>query len=92
VETVPAPLDEPDNRGDGWENPPHACPLTRCQCQIARLVARGLTNSQIAATLEIPSWTVVTELYALMERLGLQNRVQVVVWVLDHWRSRSQHC
>jgi DNA-binding NarL/FixJ family response regulator len=46
---------------------------------IARSVARGHTNAEIAAELYLSAGTVKAEISALLNRLGLQNRIQLAV-------------
>ena len=48
--------------------------LTRQQRAVAAAAARGLTNREIAATLQIAPPTVSTHLQAVFERLGLTSR------------------
>ncbi len=59
--------------------------LTSRQLDIARLVARGLTNGEIAATLCISLSTVKTHLSSAQAKLDARNRVQVAarVWAAD---------
>jgi DNA-binding NarL/FixJ family response regulator len=52
--------------------------------EIARLVARGLTNRQIAETLVLQESTVANHLRRIYERLGLTGRVQLTAWASEH--------
>lgn len=52
-------------------------PLTPHERELARLVAEGLTNRQIAARLGSPEATVKAQVSRLLARLGLANRVEV---------------
>jgi DNA-binding CsgD family transcriptional regulator len=56
--------------------------LTRREHEIALLVARGLTNREIAAQLVIAERTADTHLEHILEKLGLRSRVQVAAWAL----------
>ena len=56
--------------------------LTQRQWEVARLVAAGRTNFQIAQTMQISEWTVVNHLRAVMQRLGCSSRVDVARTVL----------
>lgn len=55
--------------------------LTRRQWEIARLVAQGMTNKDIAETLIITQRTVENHLAQMFTRLGARNRTQVAAWV-----------
>ncbi len=50
--------------------------------QVLELLTRGRVNKEIAATLEITENTVKNHLKSIMEKLHLENRVQVVAWAL----------
>jgi DNA-binding CsgD family transcriptional regulator len=56
-------------------------PLTRREAEIATLVARGLTNRQIAAVAHIGERTVETHVQHILDKLGLGSRTQVAAWV-----------
>ena len=51
--------------------------LTRREQDVAALVARGLPNSQIAATLVISIRTVETHVQHIMDKLGVSHRAQI---------------
>ncbi len=51
--------------------------LTPRQAQIAKLVANGLTNRQIARNLGLSEWTVINHLRQVMQRLQCPSRVHV---------------
>ncbi|WEH16505.1 response regulator transcription factor [Streptomyces sp. VNUA24] len=59
-------------------------PLTSREQEVARLVAEGLTNSEIGAELFISAGTVKTHLARLQKKLGVRNRVGIAAWV---WES-----
>jgi DNA-binding NarL/FixJ family response regulator len=52
-------------------------PLTKREGEIAVLVARGLTNRQIAAAAHISERTVETHVQHIIDKLGVANRTQV---------------
>jgi DNA-binding NarL/FixJ family response regulator len=56
-------------------------PLTRRETEIATLLARGLTNRQIAATAHIGERTVETHVQHILDKLGLASRTQVAAWL-----------
>ena len=47
---------------------------------MAALVAQGLSNSQIAATLVISARTVETHVQHIMNKLGCSTRAQIAAW------------
>lgn len=51
--------------------------------QIADLIAQGLTNQEIAAQIFVTLATVKTHVARLMAKLGVDNRVQVAIAVLE---------
>jgi non-specific serine/threonine protein kinase len=57
--------------------------LTRREREVAALVARGLTNRQIAAELSISEHTVATHVGKLRRKLGLSSRSQLAAWVAE---------
>ncbi|MGA5270283.1 response regulator [Streptomyces lydicamycinicus] len=67
---------------------PHPGPgpeaLTDRERDIARLVARGLTNQEIATELVISAGTAKTHLANIQAKLKLRNRVEIAAW---SWRT-----
>jgi DNA-binding NarL/FixJ family response regulator len=61
-----------------------ARPLTARELDMVRLVARGLTNSEIADELVVSLSTVKCHVSSAQAKLGARNRVQVAVWA---WRT-----
>jgi non-specific serine/threonine protein kinase len=58
--------------------------LTSREQEVAVLVARGLTNPQIAAELVITRGTAANHVKHILARLGLDSRVQIAAWAVEH--------
>lgn len=58
--------------------------LTRRQQEIIALIARGYTNRHIAEQLVIATGTVANHIAQLLDRLGVDNRVQLAAWAVEH--------
>jgi DNA-binding NarL/FixJ family response regulator len=56
-------------------------PLTGRQFEIARLIAAGLSNQEIARQLVLTPGTVGNHVGHILRRLGAKNRAQVATWV-----------
>ncbi|MFF5262372.1 LuxR C-terminal-related transcriptional regulator [Actinomadura viridis] len=59
-----------------------ARPLTQRELEVAMLVARGLTDRQIADRLGIAEWTAAHHVRAVMGKLNCTSRVHVASWVI----------
>lgn len=58
-------------------------PLTPRQREVAFLVARGLTNRQVAAELSLSEHTVATHVRGILRKLGLRSRTELAAWVTE---------
>jgi DNA-binding CsgD family transcriptional regulator len=67
----------PDGRRSGRDS----AGLTPREEEVATLVARGLTNREIASELSISEHTVATHVTKILKRLGLNSRSRLSAWV-----------
>jgi NarL family two-component system response regulator LiaR len=63
--------------------PPTPDPLTDREMEVLRLVAKGLTNPEIAQRLVIAEATVRTHVSNILSKLHLANRVQATLYALQ---------
>jgi len=57
-------------------------PLSPRELEIAELVAKGLTNQEIAQRLIISTRTVESHVDHIKSKLGFSRRARIVAWVL----------
>jgi DNA-binding CsgD family transcriptional regulator len=58
--------------------------------EIARMVAKGYANKNIASILDISSWTVSSHLRRIYAKLGVSSRAAMVACLLETGRIRGQ--
>jgi DNA-binding CsgD family transcriptional regulator len=64
-------------------------PLTPREAEVARLVAQGLTNREVAQRLVLSERTVEHHVRSVLSKLGFTNRAQVAAWVGRRVEYRS---
>jgi non-specific serine/threonine protein kinase len=85
----PAPSQRP---GDEPPLAGAAAVLSEREREVAALVARGLTNKQIADVLVIAPGTAGNHVLHILNKLGLHSRAQIAAWAVEHglvWATRA---
>ncbi|WP_328818794.1 ATP-binding protein [Nonomuraea cypriaca] len=75
--------------GAGRHGRAPAARLTRREREIAALVAQGLTNREIAASLVISQRTAEGHIEHILTKLGFTSRAQIAVWVGERARAEE---
>ncbi|TMG29156.1 MAG: LuxR family transcriptional regulator, partial [Chloroflexi bacterium] len=63
-----------------------AIELSRREREVAQLVARGLSNREIAQRLYLSERTVDNHVHRILDKLGFDSRVQIATWL-----ARNEH-
>jgi len=84
AEAVALGFDEPPQDPSPPDSPPELTPRER---QVAALVATGLTNREIAATLYLSVRTVEVHVDHILTKLGFRTRTRLAAWVHDEARQ-----
>jgi DNA-binding NarL/FixJ family response regulator len=64
--------------------------LSDRELDVARAVARGLSNQEIATELFISMSTVKTHVASVLMKLQLRNRVEIAIWVIERDGDRQK--
>jgi non-specific serine/threonine protein kinase len=57
--------------------------LSRRELEVAAMVARGMTNRQIADVLVLAERTVEGHVERIRRKLGVRSRTQIAVWMVE---------
>jgi DNA-binding NarL/FixJ family response regulator len=71
------------------DEPAHAAAqvgLSRREREVAQLLARGLSNREIAGRLYLSERTIDNHVHHILDKLGFDSRVQVATWL-----ARNEH-
>lgn len=70
-----------DDGGNGSAEAPN---LTKREMQVLAHVCMGLSNDEIADTLNLSPHTIKTHLYRIFKKIGVENRFQASLWASKH--------
>ncbi len=82
-EAVAYALEETIKRPPAKAEPKTSTSLSRRELEIARLVAGGLSNKEIAAKLVLSERTAETHVRHILNKLGFRSRSEVAAWAAD---------
>jgi len=61
----------------------NAAPLSPREIEVAQLIARGLTNRQLAQALVVTEGSAANYVHRVLTKLGFATRAQVVAWAVE---------
>jgi DNA-binding NarL/FixJ family response regulator len=64
--------------------------LTDRECDVLKLVARGLSNKEIGVALSISPLTAKAHLSSILDKLQLRGRVEAAAWAIRHGILRDE--
>lgn len=67
----------------GKDIPSESVRFTSRERQVVDLIARGMTNKEIASTLHIATYTVKSHVHNILEKLALNNRLQIAAFAFN---------
>ncbi|MGO3147518.1 MAG: response regulator [Leucobacter sp.] len=76
---------QPTQPGSAFESALADAHLTERECEVLTLLSKGHTNAEIAGALFLGEATVKTHVSNVLQKLGVRDRLQAVVWA--HTRS-----
>jgi NarL family two-component system response regulator LiaR len=79
---TPEPQPQLDLSSDGWPGQEHG--LSPREAEVLALIARGMSNQEIAAAIYLSVNSVKTYIRTAYRKIGVQRRGQAVVWALRH--------
>jgi len=68
------------------------CLLTPREEQVVALVADGLTNRGVAVELGLSEYTIKKYLLRIFDKVGISNRVELVLYAMSHGEHRPIEC
>ena len=69
--------------GKGWTGGPNR-PLSGRELEVLQIASRGETNAEIAEELGVSVHAVKFHLGSIYKKLGVANRTEAAVWLLEH--------